>query len=76
MKNLSTIKSSRHARLLQERDSFLCNHPELQYLQKTIDEKLRNACNDNNRLVIIHSLMMEAVAELDDKLQALVGNRR
>jgi len=73
--NLSTIKSNRHARLLRERDSFLRSHPELRTLQKTIDEKLGNACNDNNRLVLIHSLMMEAVAELDDKLQTLVGKK-
>jgi hypothetical protein len=57
------IESSRYAKALKRRDLFLKSHPELVPLQREIDEKLRN-------------LMMDSFLEMDEKLQALVSNRR
>jgi len=74
--NLSAIKSDDHARLLRERDRFLGDHPELKELQRDIDDKLRKASSNHNRLVIIHGLMLAALSELDNRLQVLVGRRR
>jgi ribosomal protein S24E len=70
------IESSRYAKALKRRDLFLKSHPELVPLQREIDEKLRKAGSLHNRLVIIRNLMMDSFLEMDEKLQALVSNRR
>jgi len=76
MPNLSTVRTREHAEALQQRDRFLDTHPELRDLQRTIDEKLRSAASDHNRLVLIHKLMMDAFRELNVRLQSLVGSHR
>jgi len=50
--------------LKQELNAFLKEHPELKPLQEEIDKRLEGAGNQNNRLVIIHQMMMSKVAEL------------
>lgn len=75
MRNLCPIKTEEHARALEERDRFLREHPELAHLQSSIDEKLGNASTSHNRLVIIHTLMMDAFREMDKRLQQAVGRR-
>ena len=76
MARLSSVRTREHAEALRERDSFLYEHPELESLQRDIDEKLGNAASDHNRLVLIHNLMMDHLRKLDDQLQALVGHRQ
>jgi len=71
MSHLSMVKSDEHAKALLERDHFLMQHPELLELQKEIDDKLNKAASTENRLVIIHDLMMESFLKLDDKLKDL-----
>ncbi len=74
MTRLVCIDSPGHAAAVRKRDEFLDSHPELWPLQQKIDKRLGNAQNDHNRIVIIHSLMMDAFLEMDRKLQALVGS--
>ncbi|MEW6350715.1 MAG: hypothetical protein AB1646_16765 [Thermodesulfobacteriota bacterium] len=76
MTRLVSIDSPTHAAALKKRDDFLASHPELRPLQQKIDKRLGNAQNDHNRIVIIHSLMMDAFLEMDRRLQALVRSSR
>jgi hypothetical protein len=76
MTNLTAIRSAGHARAIRARDSFLSRHPELRRLQDEIDKKLRGAESSHNRLVIIHSLMMESFFRLQGKLQAITRKKR
>ncbi len=69
------IESSRSAKALRERDSFLASHPELKPFQREIDEMLRKAGSRHNRLVMIRNLMMDSFQDLNDRLQSMVGNR-
>ncbi len=69
------IESSRSAKALKRRDSFLNKHPELRPLQHEIDEMLRKAGSRHNRLVLIHNLMMDSFLDLKDRLRSVVGNR-
>jgi hypothetical protein len=71
MSHLSTVKSDDHAKALLERDRFLKDHPELRELQKQIDVRLKKAVSTENRLVVIHDLMMESFLKLDKKLKSL-----
>jgi hypothetical protein len=71
MSHLSTVKSDDHAKALRERDQFLKDHPELRALQKQIDARLKKAVSLENRLVVIHDLMMESFLRLDKKLKSL-----
>jgi len=73
MAHLAVIRDEQHARALAARDRFLKLHPELKGFQRKIDEKLRKAGNDHNRLVMIHNWMMDSFYELFRKLQFLVG---
>jgi hypothetical protein len=75
MAKVIPIESSRSARALRERDSFLRKHPELKPLQREIDEMLRKAGSRHNRLVMIRNLMMDSFQDLNDRLQSMVGNR-
>jgi hypothetical protein len=68
------IGSSRSAKALRERDSFLTMHPELKPLQREIDEMLRKAGSRHNRLVMIRNMMMDSFLDLNDRLQSVVGN--
>jgi hypothetical protein len=76
MSHLSMVKSDEHARALLERDQFLVEHPELQELQKKIDDRLKKAMSTENRLVVIHDLMMESFLKLDKKLKTLSDSLR
>ncbi len=76
MSHLSTVKSDEHARALLERDRFLQDHPELLSLQEKIDDRLRKADGSQNRLVVIHDLMMESFFKLDSQLKSLARELR
>ncbi|MBI5250393.1 MAG: hypothetical protein HY912_12935 [Desulfomonile tiedjei] len=76
MSHLSMVKSDEHARALIERDLFLTEHPELRELQQKIDDRLRKAMSMENRLVVIHDLMMESFMRLDRKLKNLLESLR
>ncbi len=69
MANLILVKSNRLKKALIDRDEFLRKHSELLSLQRKIDEKMRKAKTSHNRLVLIHTLMMDSVNELHNKLQ-------
>ncbi|MGB6065050.1 MAG: hypothetical protein WBG50_09590 [Desulfomonilaceae bacterium] len=69
------IESSRSAKALKQRDSFLDKHPELRPLQHEIDETLRKSGSRHNRLVLIHNLMMDSFLDMNDRLQSVVGDR-
>jgi hypothetical protein len=71
MSHLSMVISEEHAKALLERDQFLREHPELLELQREIDDRLKNAMSTENRLVLIHDLMMESFLKLDEKLKTL-----
>jgi hypothetical protein len=73
MAHLVTIRNEQHAQALLARDRFLKLHPELNGFQRRIDDKLRKAGNDQNRLVLIHMWMMDSFFELFKKLQSLVS---
>ena len=73
MAHLVTIRNEQHAKALLARDRFLKLHPELRTLQGRIDDRLRQAGNDHNRLVLIHTWMMDSFFELFRKLQSLVS---
>jgi hypothetical protein len=73
MAHLATIRNEQHAKALLARDRFLERHPELRGLQRRIDDKLRKAGSDHNRLVLIHTWMMDSFFELFSKLQPLVS---
>lgn len=51
-------------RLLEER-------PQLQALQGEINQRLRNAGSQHNRLVVISQMMLEKFAELNGELRRL-----
>lgn len=72
MSHLTTVKSDEHARALLERDHFLMEHPELKDLQRKIDDRLKKAVSTENRLIVIHDLMMESFLRLDNKLRTLL----
>lgn len=74
MSHLTTVKSDEHARALLERDHFLMEHPELKDLQRKIDDRLKKAVSTENRLVVIHDLMMESFLRLDNKLRTLLDS--
>ena len=74
MAHLSVIRTDQHAKALKARDRFLRSHPELREFQRKIDERLKKASSDHNRLVIIHNWMMDSFFELDRKLQNLAGS--
>jgi hypothetical protein len=76
MSHLSTIKSDEHAKALLERDQFLLDHPELLSLQEKIDDRLKKADSTQNRLVVIHDLMMESFFKLDRQLKTLAQELR
>lgn len=76
MSHLSTVKSDEHAKALLERDRFLQDHPELLALQEKIDDRLRKADSSQNRLVVIHDLMMESFFKLDNQLKSLARELR
>ncbi len=76
MPNLVSVQSQTHAKAIQARDSFLSSHPELKRIQDDIDKKLRGADSSHNRLVIIHTLMMESFLKLHGKLQSITGKTR
>jgi hypothetical protein len=76
MPHLSTIKSDEHAKALLERDQFLLDHPELLSLQEKIDDRLKKADSTQNRLVVIHDLMMESFFKLDKQLKTLARELR
>lgn len=73
MAHLVTIRNEQHARALLARDRFLKRHPDLRGLQRRIDDKLRKAGSDHNRLVLINTWMMDSFFELFRKLQSLVS---
>lgn len=73
MAHLAVIRNERHAKALRARDRFLKLHPELRGFQRRIDETLRKAGSDHNRLVLIHNWMMDSFFELFGKLQTVVG---
>jgi len=75
MTKLFPVKTGDQIRALQARDRFLCEHPDLKRLQADIDKKLSKAATANNRLVIIHDLMMDSLREMNDRLQLLLGRR-
>jgi hypothetical protein len=76
MSKLHAIKSELLADAVRERDRFLEDHPELQDLQKKIDQRLNGAETDHNRLVLMNQLMMESFLKLDEKLQSLREARK
>ena len=76
MSKLHAIKSETMADAVKERDRFLEDHPELQALQKEIDQRLNGAETDHNRLVLVSQLMMESFLKLDEKLQSLREARK
>lgn len=76
MAKLFPVKTGDQIRALQARDQFLCKHPDLKRLQADIDARLNKAATENNRLVIIHDLMMDSLREMNDKLQSLLRRRR
>ena len=73
MAYLATIRNEQHAKALLARDRFLKLHPELRGFQRRIDDKLRKAGSDHNRLVLIHTWMMDSFFELFRKLRSLVN---
>lgn len=75
MTHLFEVKSCRHAEALRERDRFLLTHPKLKAFQETIDRELKKAHSSHNRLVVIHTMMMESFLEMHKKLQELVKKR-
>lgn len=52
-------------------NELLDERPEYKVLQKQIRERLRNAGNSHNRLVLINKMMMEKVKELQKALEDL-----
>jgi hypothetical protein len=76
MSKLHAIKSETMADAVKERDRFLEDHPELQALQREIDQRLNGAETDHNRLVLVSQLMMESFLKLDEKLQSLREARK
>jgi len=75
MADVKPIRSARHEEAIEERDRFLRRHPELRTLQDKIDFRLEGAQSSHNRLVLIQSLMMDSLRELDNELQSLVTAR-
>jgi len=75
MANLFSVKSPEHAQALQDRDRFLREHPELVQLQRHIDDRLKKASSNHNRLVMIHTLMMDSFLEMHRQLRSLAGRR-
>lgn len=59
-------------RLKQELNKLLRERPELVPLQRKIDEVMRNAGSQHNRLILIKHLMMESVADLNNALKELL----
>ena len=64
---LNIIKP-RLAAALEARSEFLEEHPEYEEMQSKIELALAKAGNQNNRLNVIHKLMMESVTELSEKI--------
>ncbi|MBI4963004.1 MAG: DUF3135 domain-containing protein [Desulfomonile tiedjei] len=75
MAHLSIIKTEQHAKALNARDRFLKSHPGLRPFQRKIDERLKKAGSDHNRLVVIHNWMMDSFFELNRQLHRLAGEQ-
>jgi uncharacterized membrane protein len=56
-------------KLKQEIQALLKAKPELIPLQEKIDELMRNAGNQNNRLVIIKNMMFDSLKRMEDALR-------
>jgi hypothetical protein len=53
---------------------FLEEYPEFISDQDKINERLKNAGSQHNRMALMNSLMMEKFHELNDTLQTFVGD--
>ncbi len=76
MTHLFQVKTESFAAALSARDRYLSAHPDLRNLQRKIDARLHSASSSHNRLVVIHELMMDALMELNSKLQLIKGHRQ
>lgn len=56
-------------KLKQEIQALLRERPELIPLQQKIDTLMKNAGNQNNRLVLIKNLMFDSLKQLEDALK-------
>ena len=56
------------AAALEARSEFLKEHPEYEEMQSKIELALAKAGNQNNRLNVIHKLMMDSVTEISEKI--------
>ncbi len=68
--NIISLHSPQLEKALKEREDFFAeqegeNLEKLLKLQEMIDSELKKAGNQNNRLTIIHKLMMDSLKELN-----------
>ena len=57
--------------LKQEIQRLLKERPEYIPLQKKIEERMKGAINQNNRLTIIRDMMMDSFMEMNESLKQL-----
>ena len=60
--------------LKQEINKLLTERPEYIPFQKRIDEMLKGAGSQHNRMILIKEMMFEKVNELNEQLQILSSN--
>ena len=65
------MDSERMFKLKRELNEFLEQHPELRTMQAEIDKALAKAGNANNRMSVLHGMMMDKVRELKDALNGV-----
>lgn len=65
------MDSERIFKLKRDLNEFLEQHPELRPMQEEIDRALAKAGNSNNRMSVLHGMMMDKVRELRDALNGV-----
>jgi len=63
-------------KLQDELKKLLQERPDLQALQDKIDATLNKAGSKNNRLTMMHNLMLDSFFELNEKLQEMSGRMK
>ncbi|HMK36098.1 MAG TPA: hypothetical protein VK463_13580 [Desulfomonilaceae bacterium] len=74
MGNVISMRSDEYYEALERREVFLSKHPELRPLQRKIDESLKKADTQQNRLVIMRELMMDSLNEMTESLNSMISS--